>query len=811
MPAIGVAIAGMLASYGAQVALAGAVAAGTISATTVSFIAGAIGLIVSTGLSLLLNKAPAVARTDAQAADRKQAVRSGIAPRNIVYGRALVAGPVIFMSSSGTYNEWIHVVMPLAGHPVHGFDSVRINGFVIPVADRTAGPDGTAGAGVGGIAGKAAHVRVRIRAGAEQGTVPAGDIHSDGVDPEADLFRDAILRISLYDGTQSTADADLLGELPTEWDSAMILTGLPYVYIQIRYSNDVFGGGFQTLAVELRGKRLWDPRSDTHAYSDNAALAALDYLTSDYGLGIPSPELDIDAICAAANVCDEDVPLDMAATEVQPRYTTNGSYKLDQAPMDIMEGLLNGWGTLVYVQGLYRIHAAAAEASGLSLGAADFAGPIELVRNHPRRAQHNAITGTYVEPAQGWEAVAFPKVVSAAALAADGEEVSATMDLPFVIEGRRAQRLARLSLLTHRAAGFQVRAPLKYSAIRMACWDVVDLDLPEFGLDGDTFRVTSWRFDPVAGGVSVLLQSDVPDAYGWIASDGAEPILSEVSGLVQAAAVPAGETPTVAVSYRTQTDGTIVPRLAISWTATPPSPYITMIEVQWRDLDTGEAWHARLVPTTESVTYVEPIQPTHDYQVRLRYHTALVRGAWSANGTTTGEGNETATPAGPSGSSVTAILSGYRVDFTRSAAADLAATEIGEDVTPYEGTIAYVAETTGDKHVRMVASGDYAERRVYLRSRNTGGQRSSWALAGTVTPQTAGTADLAADAVTAIASHKETTLYTPTGTAWEDTDVAVTVTVATGEKVIIWAGVRLQEYVGGGLSGDAGEGGQNAG
>lgn len=808
MPAIGVALAGLLASVAVKAAIGTA-----LSATMASFIAGAVGLIVSTGLSLLLNRAPSVARTDASAADRKQAIRSGIAPRNVVYGRALVAGPVIYMSSEGEYNEWIHIVMPLAGHPVHAFDVVRLNGFIIPVAEHSAGGDGTTGAGLGGVQGYNNGVYVRIRAGTAQGPIAAADIRpdADGFDPDADLFRDAVLRIALFDGTQNSASPDLLALRPTEWDSNMTLSGLPYIYLRIRFSSDVFGGGFQSLAVELRGKRLWDPRSDTEEYSDNAALAALDYLTADYGLAVPSSELDIDAISAAANVCDEDVPLDMAATEFQPRYTINGSYKLDQSPIDVMDALLNGWGTAVYVQGLYRIHAAAAEAAVVTITESDLAGAIELVRNHPRREARNSITGTYIEPDQGWEPLAFPKVVSAAALAADGEEVAVTMDLPFIIDARRAQRLARLSLLTHRAGGFQIRAPLKYSAIRMACWDVAAVTLGDFGLDEDTFRLTSWRFDPVGGGVSVLLQSDVPDAYGWIASDAEEPILSEVTDLVSPLTVPQGETPTVAVSYRIQTDGTAVPRLLVGWTVTAPTPFVNFIEIQWRDVDTAEGWHSRLVPSTESETAIEPIQPTHDYQVRLRYHAGLVRGEWSANGTATGEGNETATPTGPSGTSVTAILGGYRVDFTPATAADLAATEIGEDVVAYEGTIVYVAETTGAKHVRMVASGDYAERRVYLRSRNTAGQRSSWDLAGTVTPQLAGTVDIATDAVTTIASDKVVTLYTPSGTAWEDTGVDITVTVAVGEKVILWAAARVQEYTGGGLSGDAGEGGTGTG
>jgi hypothetical protein len=814
MPAVGVALIGLAASAAATSVLTGAVIAGiTISAGVATFVGGLVGLVVSTGLSLLLNKAPSVARADVQAADRKQAVRSGIAPRNIVYGRALVAGPVVFMGSEGEYNEWMHVVMPLAGHPVHAFTAIRLNGFIIPVAAYSAGAGGTAGSGVGGVGGLAVRLYAKIRAGTEQGTIGAGDLSTTWY-PDAELARDAVMRIDLWDGTQTVASAALIAELPTEWDSDKVMTGLPYIHLRLRFSNDVFGGGFQNLSVELLGKKLWDPRDDSTAYSANAALAALDYLISDYGLGVPSGEIDTDIVAAAANIADEMVAVDEAETSFEARYTVNGSYKLDQAPIDIMEALLAGWGTCTYVQGLYRIHAAASEASTLSIGPGDFAGPVELVRNHPRRGQFNAVTGTYIDPAQGWEAIAFPKVVSSAALAADGEEIPVSLDLPFVLSAYYAQRLARLRLLTHRAAGFQVRAALKYSALRMAIWDTVDVTLPEFGLDEDPFRVTSWQFDPVSGLVNVVLQADDPNAYAWDATDAEEPILSPVTSLVSPLTVPEGEEPTVTPDWQTGADGTVIPRLLVAWDADAPTPYVTATEIQWRNDTADDAYTARILPRPTASTLIAPIRATDDYDIRLRYHAGVVRGAWSPVVTITGEGTETVTPSGPSGAAVTAILGGYRVTFTKATAADIAATEIGEDVHPY-GTglaeVAYVAETTGDIHVRMVASGDYAARRVYLRSRNTAGQRSAWTLIDTVTPQTAGTVDLAADAVTSIVTDAAIVTFVPASTAWEDTDVAVTVTVATGEKVVLWMTARLEELIDSTPTGGGAEGGQESG
>ena len=807
MPMIAPAIAGMLAS-----AAVSSLLPATLSPAIATLIAGAVGLVVSTGLSLILNRAPSPARADLQAADRKQAVRSGIAPRNLVYGRSLVAGPVIFMSSEGEYREWLHIVMPVAGHPVHGFDGVRINGWTIPTTAFSAGGDGTTGAGVEGVQGLNTLVYVRIRADAEPGVVPAGDIRTDYFDPDADLARDSVISIRMWDGTQEIADATLVATLAGEWDNTMKMTGLPYVALRIRFSNDVFSGGFQSLAVEVRGKKVWDPRSDTIAYTDNAALCVLDYLMDVNGLGVPSSEISTDAAIAAANVCDEDVALDVAETQFQPRYTVNGSFKLDQTPIDIMETMLEGWGTLVYVQGQYRIHAAASEAAGLSLTGNDFAGPVDIVRNHARRELFNTITGTYIEPAQNWEAIAFPQVASAAQIESDGEAIPVSLDLPNVINAAYAQRLARLRLLTHRSSGFRITGSFKYSALRVAVWDVVEVTLPDYGLEADLFRVTRWAFDPVSGLVSLTLQSDLPEAYSWTASDAAEPILSEVTQLASPLSIPAGELPTVAVGYRLQTDGTAVPRLEISWTPGRRNPFVTMVEIQWRSVDAGEAWQSRLIPPTESATTIEPVRPTDQYEVRLRYHANLIRGAWSAYAETASEGNETAAPVAPSGTAVASILGGYRTTFTRATAADTAATEIGEDPSPFEGTINYVGETTGDTFARMVASGASAARRGYVRTRNTAGQRSAWALVGTATPQAAATVDIGANAVTLTAVDTTTTRQVgPGSTAWMDTDLLVTVTVESGDRVLVEFVGHVEEWDGSSAVGGGGEGGSDPG
>ena len=65
---------------------------------------------------LLAPKMPSFA--DSGLAERSQMVRSPIASRQIIYGRSKVSGVVVYLSTTGTKNEYLHIVVAMAGHEV---------------------------------------------------------------------------------------------------------------------------------------------------------------------------------------------------------------------------------------------------------------------------------------------------------------------------------------------------------------------------------------------------------------------------------------------------------------------------------------------------------------------------------------------------------------------------------------------------------------------------------------------------------------------------------------------------------------------
>ena len=92
----------------------------------------------------------------------------------------------------------------------------------------------------------------------------------------------------------------------------------------------MFASGIPQLNFLVKGKKVYDPRdgsqavdsSATWTYSDNPALIVADFIRSDFGLSVPSGNIDWTVVSSSANTCDQTVTLADGSTE--KRYTCNG-------------------------------------------------------------------------------------------------------------------------------------------------------------------------------------------------------------------------------------------------------------------------------------------------------------------------------------------------------------------------------------------------------------------------------------------------------------------------------------------------------
>ena len=332
-------------------AFAGAAAAATLGAGA----AVAIGAAVVVGGTLVAKRMMSLFEVEIPTVDsdasRQRTVRSTIEPQKIIYGEALVSGPISFIGLSGTDNSDLYQTIVLAGHEVTDITNIHMDDVVITDAQINGGS--TAG-----------------------GNVTGGTFGPKG-SPST-----TICVINKYRGLASQTADSLLTNAFTNYTSAHRGDGIAYLSMKWVLNDDSAEtwDKFAPSNVKalVKGKPVYDPRLDTGApnynplnqlfitynatagsyvgQGQNPALVLADYLISDLGMGISPSKIDWSSFITAANGCDVSVNVPNNGTE--KRFTCNGVlFTTDSHQKNINKILSSMNGNLVYSNGKYIVHA----------------------------------------------------------------------------------------------------------------------------------------------------------------------------------------------------------------------------------------------------------------------------------------------------------------------------------------------------------------------------------------------------------------------------------------------------------------------
>lgn len=104
--------------------------------------------------------------------------------------------------------------------------------------------------------------------------------------------------VRIYDGRQTAPDALLVSLIDNFND---VFPGVAYAVIQTRQSDELFSPA-ATVEIRIKGRKCFDPRDDTTAWTENPSLHLRDFVTNTvFGLG-----RNIVGINAAADINDEE-------------------------------------------------------------------------------------------------------------------------------------------------------------------------------------------------------------------------------------------------------------------------------------------------------------------------------------------------------------------------------------------------------------------------------------------------------------------------------------------------------------------------
>ena len=337
------------------------------------------------------------------------------------------------------------------------------------------------------------------------------------------------------------------------WGSSRRLTGCSYVHLRIKRTgatskveSPLVSGLPSRVTIRGNGALLYDPRKDSTvtggsgshrandqttwgSYTDpddcdNPALQLLWWLLGwkingvlSVGCGVPYTRIDMESFITAANICDENITL--AAGGTQKRYRTSATASDADDRMEIINVFLSCMnGTLRDNNGKLSLTVMKNDLANyvLTFDDDDILDSFEWNQTRGLTETYNVARGRYVDPSDNslYQLVDYPEV---RITSLDGIERVVTIDLPYVEEGRRAQRIAKQVLQRNQYRGM---FSATFTAKAMGCQggDVVRLSFTPLGWTNKLFRVVSQQID-FTGKVPLALVEENAAIYAWDAEE----------------------------------------------------------------------------------------------------------------------------------------------------------------------------------------------------------------------------------------------------------------------------------------------------
>jgi hypothetical protein len=417
----------------------------------------------------------------------KFASREAIAPRQLIYGQARVGGTIVHMETSGTDNFLLHMVIAIAGHEIEELTNIRLNDNDLTTTTST-------------ISGSTVY------------TVTNSDYTN--TDNDNNFGSGRLIRYVVQDGSQTAVDGFMNAQLSSMGTTDKFL-GVAYVYIQMVFDSEAFGGGIPATSFLVKGKKCFDPRTNNTVWTQNPALHIRDYLTNtEYGIKATTSEINdttnAGGFASAANTCEQNVTLaDGSSTE--KRYLANGFTNFSANGNGVVESLLSSMaGKIAYVNGQFNIFAGASQTPSLTITDDDLLDVVQVQTNPNSGNLFNSVKPIYVDSTQNYVAADAQVYQDTTFLNADTPSGESTanyikqmeVQLPFTVTDTMAQRLGRIALKSQRqTTSISLLTSLKFMRLQPADWVYVTNTRLDY---------SQKVFEVISTNVEVITDDDVP-------------------------------------------------------------------------------------------------------------------------------------------------------------------------------------------------------------------------------------------------------------------------------------------------------------
>ena len=478
-------------------------------------------------------------------------VKEATKPYRIIYGKTRVGGNIVFAETTNN-NDFIHLIYVVAGHEVNNITKIFFDDAEVPLTQ-----DGSDSNGVARLfpsSGNTFEGKVRIKK-------------------------------HLGSSTQA-ADADLVSDI-SQWTTNHRIRGKAYIYVRLDFDNDVFPSGIPNITCEVEGKKVFDPRDSSTAFSTNPALCIRDYLTdTTYGLSCGTSEIDDTSFTSAANTCDENVTI-TNPSGTEKRFSCNGTFETSQSPKNILENFLSTTGgNLIYSNGTFKLKPAIFSSPTVTLTESNLRSPLEINTRVSKKELFNAVKGIYSEPDNLYQPQDYPFLTSSTFESEDNSErIFADINFPFTQSSHTCQRLAKIQLQKARQQ-ISCQASFDLTAFQLEVGDTVRITNSRMGFSAKEFEVTGWNFvtqNDDDGNPGLVVNCDLRETasavYDFSTSDYSSITTGKTTNLPTARQVSAPTAVTLTDELVQYNDGTVIVKLVIELTA-PSDNFTDQFEVE---------------------------------------------------------------------------------------------------------------------------------------------------------------------------------------------------------------------------------------
>jgi predicted phage tail protein len=524
------------------------------------------------------------------------------------------------------------------------------------------------------------------------------DIYIDDL-PITDSKYTGLVNYNVYLGTddQTMPDSHYLREANEFWTADHRLRGVAFLGLRFKWDEEAFSGIPDVTAL-VKGKKVYDPRTATTAWSDNPALCIRDYLTNTrYGKGIPTSAIDDTAIAAAADDCDESVTLYDGGGSGK-LFTCNAVLDTSKSLFDNLNILLLGCrGFLPYSQGQYRLKIDGSRSSEFTFTNNEIIDGI-VITGESKDEKLNRVSVKFPNPDANWQpdTAIWPPAGSTEEttfLAEDGGVLlQEDIDLDTITNYYQARDLARVLVLRSRNA-LTCSIKTTSEALQLEIADVISITHSTPGWVAKPFQVTQMQLNE-DGTVSLNLLEYDSTIYTW--EEGTEQTTYPDTNLPDPFTVGVVSNITVTETTTLGSDGTVIPTGLIEWD-TSYDRLVNQYEIQYKLTSEADTEFKSIFTSVPKYEFYNAEVGT-SVTIRIRAINSLnIKGAFTT-ATFTINGDQDA-PSIPSSLAATAGASNIRLDWTNPTETDLKIIEVYRHTSNVSASATKIASLNSDYFV----------------------------------------------------------------------------------------------------------------